>query len=344
MRAVSFYPLAFAVATAAGLALPACGEASTPAAPTARTIPRQAVLPTLTSPLPTSPNAKPLAPVVPSQLFARSSPWTTPVPRNARTVRNSAAMVRLLVEQVAEHRQWINTTAYSAPVYKVGPAQPLVRVIQDTNNPVLRLAFAAVPLPPDIRPAAGTDRSAVVWQPSTDSLWEFWQLRKEADGWRARWGGRIFAVSRSSGVFPAPFGTSASGMSLVGGLLRPEEVRKGRVDHALAIGVPAIAPAFVPPANRTDGRTPGGIPLGTRLRLDPDLDLDTLPLTRVGRVLARAAQRYGIFVRDSSGSVPFYAQDPVNMDKDPWPEIFEHKSPTQVLAGFPWHRMQVVAP
>lgn len=276
--------------------------------------------------------------------FAADSPWNARVPADARIAPDSGTLVTSLAQQVATYNQWINTTAYSTPIYRVGPDQPLVRVIQDTGNPTLVRDFAAVPLPADARGAAGSDASAIVWQPSTDTLWEFWRLRRQEDGWYARWGGRITDVSRSSGVFPAPYGTSASGMALLGGLILPEEIEAGEINHALAIGVPRTAPTFVAPANRTDGRTDGGIPIGTRLRLDPAVDVASLGLSRTARIMAVAAQRYGIYVRDSSGAVPFYAQDPVNLGIDPWPRLLGFQSPSRALAGFPWARLQVVLP
>ena len=30
-----------------------------------------------------------------------------------------------------------------------------------------------------------------MYQPSTDTLWEFWLMRRAADGWHARWGGKL---------------------------------------------------------------------------------------------------------------------------------------------------------
>jgi hypothetical protein len=133
-------------------------------------------------------------------------------------------------------------------------------------------------------------------------------------------------------------------MALLGGLITPEEVAAGEIRHALAMGVPRVAPHFVAPATDTDGRTPGGIPLGTHFRLDPSLDVASLGLPRTAAIIAVAAQRYGAYVRDTSGAVPFYAQDPVTYASDPWPALFDRMTPSRLLARFPWRHMQVVAP
>jgi hypothetical protein len=156
-----------------------------------------------------------------------------------------------------------------------------VHVTLDADMPDLQRAFDSVPPPDDARPAAGTDGHLLVWQPATDRLWEFWKLRRASDGWHARWGGAMSDVSRNAGYFPAPFGATGTGLPLLGGLIRASELRSGRIDHALALAIPkAKAGQFVWPAQRSDGSGtgPDAIPEGTRLRIDPRLDLSTLGL------------------------------------------------------------------
>ena len=145
----------------------------------------------------------------------------------------------------------------------------------------------ACPAPADARPAAGQDGHLTVWQPSTDSLWEFFKLRRERDGWRAGWGGAIQRVSRSPGYFAKSawpgrqsyWGATATSLPAIAGTMtdpragtRPDRPCPGDLRAQRAAGVYAL------PARRTDGtlRDPGAIPEGARFRLDPDLDLDRL--------------------------------------------------------------------
>ncbi len=58
-------------------------------------------------------------------------------------------------------------------------------------------------------------------------------------------------------------------------------------------------------------------------------------------MLARAAQRYGIYVRDTSPVVTLYAQDPSNLGRNPWPAAMK-PSAAAVLQAFPWDRLQVM--
>ena len=52
-----------------------------------------------------------------------------------------------------------------------------------------------------------------------------------------------------------------------------------------------------------------GIPCGGRIQLDPDLDLDSLGLSRSGRTIARALQEYGAYGGDYSGAMSLYAEN-----------------------------------
>ncbi len=63
-------------------------------------------------------------------------------------------------------------------------------------------------------------------------------------------------------------------------------------------------------------------------------------------MMARAAQRYGMIVRDQThAAIGFYAQDPVRAKRDPYNRpngFFGGQSPTQLLARFPWESLEVV--
>lgn len=285
------------------------------------------------------------------RLFSPTSIWNAALPALApldyRSTRLSGALSAEVNREVSANTgPWINTDSWSVPVYTVGAAVPKVRVALDVGVTALQRDFEAVPMPPNARVAGGRDGTLTVYQPSTDSLWEFWLAHRDADGWHARWGGKLDHVSTNPGFFGGAFGGSGTGLSLLGGLITVNEMRAGRIDHALALGIPnTAAGTFTWPAQRGDGRTvgPAGVPEGTHLRIDPSVNLTTLGLSRLGLAIARAAQRYGVVVRDTSGCVVFYAEDPITTGSNPYPQIFGDY-PNRLLRGFPWGRMQVVAP
>jgi len=297
------------------------------------------------------------------RFFSPTSFWNTPLAAGAQVEPGSARMVAALAAEVEEERRaasgpWISTTKFSVPIYTVGAALPTVRVklTSPVNSPALQAAFERVPLPPRAQASAGTDGHLVVWQPATDRLWEFWRFVRTAQGPAASWGGAMERVSTGTGVYGAEswpnaepwWGASASSLSIAGGLITLEDLRRGAIDHALAIALPEIrAGVYSLPAKRTDGKSsnPLALPEGARLRLDPSLDVAGLGLPRTARLIAEAAQRYGIVVRDGSSIVQFFAQDPVSTGTNPYAGpsgYFDGLYPHQLLADFPWERLRVL--
>ncbi|MFL5872023.1 MAG: hypothetical protein ACJ75T_00920 [Solirubrobacterales bacterium] len=266
-------------------------------------------------------------------------------------------MVSGLVRQVSEDGVGFNTTTWSVPIYTVSSRQPRVRVALEGPNRYLQEAWASVPLPADARPSAGSDGHLVVWQPATDTMWEFWRLQFRDGGWYAGYGGRILDVRSSPGYYTSQsdadgrvvqqswWGATATGLPLAAGLVTLDDVRCGEVDHALALALPEIRKGVVAwPAQRSDGddTSPIAIPEGARLRLDPRLDLSKLSLPPITRMLAEAAQRYGLIVRDGSGSVSLYGEDPAPYGANPWPGLLGGLMPWQFMPAFPWSHLQVM--
>jgi hypothetical protein len=141
------------------------------------------------------------------------------------------------------------------------------------------------------------------------------------------------------------WGSTATSLPMIGGTITPSDLQSGRIDHALALAIPdARAGVFAWPAQRTDGTGgPSLLPEGAHLRLDPSLDLSSIPMSPVARTIAQAAQRYGMIIRDRTHhATALYAQDPVNLDSDPYPELFGGEPPNAILATFPWDGLQVM--
>jgi hypothetical protein len=253
-----------------------------------------------------------------------------------------------------DYGPWINTRQYSTPVYRVSGSVRRVHVDLDRHLPAMQAAIDAVPIPKDASPAAGTDHHMVIWQPATDKLWEFWKMRRRRDGWHARAAGAIADVSDSSGHYSPKswpgaepwWGATATGLPLVGGLMTLGELRRGQIDHALAIAIPdPRAGVWSAPATHGDGTSADrrALPEGARLRLDPRLKLGTLGLPPVTLMIARAAQRYGLIVRDRAPIVTFYGQDPQSGGgQSPYRSLFKSESPASLLARFPWGRLEVL--
>jgi hypothetical protein len=311
---------------------------------------------------PTQPAAT--QPAAPFRFFSPTSFWNEVVPTAAALDPSSASVVaaldrEIVKEQEAKKGPTINTTSWSVPIYTVPATQAKVKVSMESpaKSPALQAAWEAVPLPAGAQPAAGTDKHLVVWQPSSEKLWEFWHLEKTSGGWQAAWGGAIEKASSDPGVYGPEawpgatrwWGASATSLSIAGGLITLEDLERGQINHALAIAIPTPrGEVFAAPAQRTDGWSAlaSSIPEGAHLRLEPGLDLASLKLPHFTLMLAEAAQRYGIFVRDTAGSVAFYAQDPIPSGANPYvgsDGYFDGEGPQKLLATFPWHHLQLLS-
>lgn len=283
------------------------------------------------------------------EFFAPGSVWNTPLADDQPISPYSDRVVAELRRQItATNGPWMNIERYSVPVYRVGPDQPRIPV-RDRDGEATTAAspyrWTTVPIPPGARPAAGEDAHLVVWQPSSDTMWEFWGFAWEGDAATALHGARIPRVSRSSGILPSPYGATASGLPAVAGLVTARDLAAGRIDHALALAIPEPRREVLTlPATRTDGwsRSVDAPMEGTRFRLDPALDLDALGLDPFVRMLADAAQRYGIIVRDKAGSVVFFGEDPKGSGTDPFTPLFHGASRGELLSTFPWERLQML--
>jgi hypothetical protein len=289
--------------------------------------------------------------------FAPGAVWNQRLAKDAPVDPASAATVGALARMAKDSGSSVSIGDYAVPLYRVGADQRCVKVQFDGDNAQLRDAFAAVPLPSAALPAAGTDAHLALWQPATDTYWEFFRLRRDGDGWHARYGGRIVGMSKNPGHFTSVRGTggqaleqpwwgaTATSLPLVGGLVTFEDLARGRIDHALSFAVPRVRRGVMAaPAQRSDGRYGGGytVPEGARFRIDPSVNLDALHLSPFGLMLAKAAQRYGMIVRDGGSRVAIYAQSPLPGEPNPYPALLGRDRPDEVLHDFPWSKLRLM--
>ena len=271
--------------------------------------------------------------------------------------------------QKLTYRAGINYDAYAPMAYTVAADQGRVPVILDRGDAGLRAAFSAgVPIPPHAQAASGTDGQLIIYQPSSDTMWELWRARKDLAGvWRATYGGVIVGVSKNPGHYEdvqAPFqshtwGGPSSSIPNLPGLMTLEQLRSGVIGHALVFSTWANNPShWVYPAQRTDGRCQGpasqycaDVPQGARFRLDPNFDVGQIqhPVTRM---IAKAVQDYGMVLNNTTGAgLNFYAEgwrghqgvtDPYYGPGGLFASDPQQTASTQFLREFPWERLQML--
>jgi hypothetical protein len=157
------------------------------------------------------------------------------------------------------------------------------------------------PIPANVRIEGGSDRHALIVDRSSCRLYELYALRRKGGGWRAG-SGAIWNL-RSNRLRPAGWTSAdASGLPILPGLARFDEVARGRINHALRFTVERTRRAYIYPArhfasNLTDPNLP---PMGLRVRLKASFDTRSFP--RQARIVLEALKRYGMIVSDNGSS------------------------------------------
>lgn len=287
------------------------------------------------------------------QVYAASSFWYQPIPADATLNANSAGMLTNFIAQFNTYygNVIINIYTFGAPIYIAPEGSPTVTVAQSQPpNPGLTTQWAAVPLPSWAQPSHDNDAEMVVYQPSSDQMWDFYKAVNASGVWSADWGGGMKNASTSNGIWPYPYGATATGLPILGGIITVADIQSGAINHVMGIALVEtdVYTNFSWPANRSDGAgttLPGtAIPEGMRFRLDPKIDVRTLNLTPIGTMVAKAAQTYGFVVWDKSGAISLRGQAPLSYTllgaPDPWIPLLNGVRPRAVLDGFPWSSLQ----
>jgi hypothetical protein len=244
--------------------------------------------------------------------YAKASPWNRPV-------GHARGRPAGLEEQLTS-----DPSQYTFPVYEATRRTPLRTVRFDgwysrvvANGTRLKnvrgggAQVARVPIPARAMAAAGSDRQIIVVNRDTGEEWDMSHVRRASDGTYDVWNvGRY--VTRWSAVPPRdderqPYFLRGAKIPYLAGLVRPCEIARGRISHALAFAYPKTTAQWVYPATHSDGTTAAGagLPMGTRLQLDPSVGIETITdewgCTGPCLTIARALQRYGMYLIDTSG-------------------------------------------
>ena len=248
---------------------------------------------------------------------AQRSFWSDPIPSSATTDPGSPAMVSAIREAAASQGFLITAQKWSTPVYHInGNAQR--QTVKLTAGWAPRRLLSGVPIPADAAPSPDSDAHLAIIDDASGCEYDFWQATRASDGsWSAGWANATSTAS--TGWYP--YSATGSGDALSAGLITPEDMASGSIDHALKFAFPYTkAGGPVLPAVASDGTytNAGAIPEGAHLQLDPSLDLSTLNLTPWQKVVARSLQTYGMYLTDTGGGVAIPAQETRQGQTYPW--------------------------
>ena len=205
-------------------------------------------------------------------------------------------------------------------IYNIVPAsQPMVTLAQgstldgfnSSDTFSLSLSPAAVPIPTGVQyenmGVANADHHLMILQQGTCRLFEGYTWGATAPT-ATGWGFIQWDLSGSNAQIPDALeigSTTAAGTPLLPGVIWPEEIAAGEINHAIDIVMPGNAISkcnYVHPASSGEWDATGGgtFPYGGRLRLKANYDMSGYTGTQALIVL-RALQKYGMINTDDSG-------------------------------------------
>jgi hypothetical protein len=317
--------------------------------------------------------------------YAPTFAFNERVPAGAATDPRSGGIVSQLAENVSLAKIAMFSGGEVPPVYVAKQSDPFYSVNVGGKQTRFRV-------PPGVQAGGGSDAPLVILDPSHPDHGRHTELRlwraSVGSGTLSAQGAGLFHYNNDGGILNpngtpshsipfSGFGTG-SGLSILAGLIRPDEVRLGRINHALRFAYSASdfnsgyrAPAIkTDQPNGTSTRNPAtAMEMGTRFQLDPSVNCATRTAggrsassleTRYVRIICKALQDYGMIVMDGTGDrlLAFQMEDDSTAD---WPSLIgtqhnggwgyllrDQTSPADgasrdASSGIPWNRMRVLA-
>jgi hypothetical protein len=142
------------------------------------------------------------------------------------------------------------------------------------------------------------DRHGIVVDPTQRLLYEFYQLKKTDSGWQVAQAS-VFDL-KSNRMRPEEWtSTDAAGLPIFPAVVRYDELKRGRVDHAMRVTFRRTRRAYVYPARHFASKlTDENLPrMGERLRLRKDFDVSEF--SPEVRAILEGLKKYGMFVADN---------------------------------------------
>jgi hypothetical protein len=238
-------------------------------------------------------------------VFPSSSHWNLPVDRLPVHPR-SDAIVRSIGADRTMHAD------FGSGLWEGGPIGiPFTTVGKRTKRVPVSFEYASesdrgrYPIPPNVPIEGGRgadgDRHVIVVDRTRCRLYELFAAYPRDGRWSAG-SGAIWNL-RSNRLRPRGWTSAdAAGLPILPGLARYDEVKRGRIDHALRFTADRTRRAFVYPARHfaSDLTEPELPAMGQRLRLRRGYDVSRFP--RQARIVLRALKRYGMILADNGSS------------------------------------------
>ncbi len=230
-------------------------------------------------------------------IFPKNNPWNRRVDRLPVSA-NSSQIIRSIGLDTGLHPDFGSGKWDGGPI-----GIPFNVVSKATRRVGLSFDYAdesdkgRYPIPARVKVEYGSDHHALMVDRSSCKLYEVYALHGRRAGSGAIWS------LRSNKLRPAGWTSAdAAGLPIFPGLARWDEVKRGRIDHALRFTVERSRRAYIYPARHhasdlTDSSLP---PMGLRVRLKANVPIAGFP--RQTRIVLQALKRYGMMVADNGAN------------------------------------------
>jgi len=237
----------------------------------------------------------PSAPKCP--IFPKSNVWNRRVDK-LPVATNSARIIRSIGLDTGLHPD------FGSGKYGGGPIGiPFNVVARKTRRVHLSFEDAdesdkgPYPIPRHVKVEYGSDHHALMLDRSSCKLYEVYALHGKQAGSGAIWS------LRSNKLRPAGWTSAdAAGLPIFPGPARWDEVKRGRINHALRFTVENTRRAYIYPARHyaSKSNNPDYPPMGLRVRLKANVNISHFP--RQARIVLTALKRYGMIVADNGAN------------------------------------------
>ncbi len=148
------------------------------------------------------------------------------------------------------------------------------------------------------KPTLDADRHGIVVDPVNRMLYEFYRLTKTDAGWIAEQAS-IFDLASNKQRPDGWTSSDAAGLPIFPSIVRYDELKRGKIEHALRATFKNTRRAYVYPATHYASRkTDPNLPrMGERFRLRKDFD--TLKFSPEVKTILEALKRYGMLNADN---------------------------------------------
>jgi hypothetical protein len=275
-----------------------------------------------------------------------------PISANAPVDPSSNKYLSYWLSHLSSPKFVIGPWSVAVVVIKGGEPTYTVNVVPAGHAASNINRFGPVPIPAGTKPDPSGDGHLAILDYTRGMEWDFWQARYDSasNTWTTTCGAALYVTERA--VPANNCGANTGGLPADAGLVTPEEIAAGQIDHPLVfaannLGTPS-GNVYRCPATASWGSSsdPNALVAGMWLQLDPAVDVNSLALAPWEKTIARALQQYGAYVRDQTGGgdADFYAENTLNRSSTPSWSSLGLNGNTAFSASFPWKRMRVLEP